>query len=440
MLENGNVITTTETKRKPRAVLNQSKKRCEWFVDARFGLFIHWGLYAIPSRGEWVRLLERYEDTDYHRYFDEFNPTAYNPREWAALAKTAGQRYVVMTAKHHDGFCLFDSKLTTFKSTCSPAKRDLIREYVDAFRAEGLKVGFYYSLIDWNHPGYPIDHMHPLQDNATAKAAPRHFDDYLTYFHGQVDELLKNYGKIDIIWFDFSYRNMSGETWKATELVNSIRRLHPDIIIDNRLTCGHEDPCHQETGFGDFTSPEQIIPAEGVTDSHGNPLVWEACITMNDHWGYMRDDRNYKSTTQIVRMLVESVSKGGNLLLNVGPDAKGKIPGASAERLEAIGKWMKDNSESIYGCGVSDFPKPDWGRYTQRGNVLYAHLFEKPVGAIPLIGLGKKVRRARLLSDGSEIDMKRPWNAGTNDDDAFVNLPGPDLPDPIDTVIKLELI
>ncbi|HEY8965928.1 MAG TPA: alpha-L-fucosidase [Candidatus Methylacidiphilales bacterium] len=445
---NGNGGTVAAPRRERRQAGNEAsapapaaapRRRTEWFTEARFGLFIHWGLYAIPSRGEWVRLLERYKDEDYRRYFDEFNPTAYDPREWARLAKAAGQKYVVMTAKHHDGFCLFDSKLTSFKSTLCPARRDLIREYVDAFRAEGLKIGFYYSLIDWDHPGYPVDHMHPRQDDPAAKAETRDFEAYLDYFHGQVRELLTNYGKIDIIWFDFSYGTMSGETWRATKLIESIRRLHPDILVDNRLTCGHEDPGRQETGFGDFTSPEQIVPAQGVVDAKGRPMTWEACITMNETWGYKRDDRNYKSPAQLVRMLVECVSKGGNLLLNIGPDAKGRIPEPSVERLEAVGKWMRDNGASIHGCGRASLPKPDWGCYTQRGNTLYAHIFEKPVCAIPLIGLGGRVKRARLLADGSEVDMKRPWNAGPNERDAFINFPGTALPDAIDTVVEIEL-
>lgn len=177
-----------------------------------------------------------------------------------------------------------------------------------------------------------------------------------------------------------------------------------------------------------------------MTDANGNPLTWEACITLNDHWGYMRDDRNCKSPTQVISMLVECVSKGGNLLLNLGPDATGRMPRAYVDCMTQVGQWMEKNSASIHGCGSSKFPKPDWGRYTQKGNRLYAHVFEKPVNAIALLGLGGKVRRARMLADGSEIDMTRPWNVGKNHDDAFLNLPGAQLPDPLDTVIELELI
>jgi len=414
--------------------------RCAWFSEARFGLFIHWGLYAIPSRGEWIRSIEKYSDEDYHRFFEEFDPKFYHPREWARAAKAAGLRYVVMTAKHHDGFCLFESKLTSFKASRTHAGRDLIREYVDAFRAEGLKIGFYYSLIDWDHPGYPVDRLHPLRENEGARKEKRDFNSYLDYFHGQVRELLTNYGKIDIMWFDFSYDTMSGETWRATELVESIRRLHPDILIDNRLSCGHEDAHFQDIGFGDFTSPEQIIPPQGIVSRDGKPRVWEACITLNDHWGYVRDDHNYKSPTQAIRMLIECVAKGGNLLLNIGPDARGRIPAPSLERLADIGGWLALNGDGIYGCGLAEFPKPDWGYYTQKGNRLFAHVFEKPVGAIALLGLGGRVRKARLLADGSEVDMQRPWNAGKNEDDAFLNLPGSELPDPRCTVIELELL
>jgi len=412
--------------------------RTAWFVHDRFGMFIHWGIYAIPARGEWVRNKEKISNEAYQPYFEEFNPIRYDPRRWAALARRAGQKYAVMTAKHHDGFCLFDSKLTDYKATNTPARRDLIREYVEAFRAEGLKVGFYYSLLDWHHPHYPVDHLHPMRENEALKAEKRDFSKYVEYLHGQVRELLTNYGRIDVMWFDFSYGEMSGEKWRATELVKMVRSLQPHIIIDNRLVAGHEDPGKSPIA-GDFASPEQIIPAEGVTDSSGRPCLWEACITINDNWGYARDDRNFKSPAQLVRMLVECVSKGGNLLLNVGPTALGEIQPEFVERLEAVGRWMDANSESIYGCTSAGLPKPEWGRYTRKGKTLYAHIMEKPVGPIALLGLGGKIKKARMLYDGSEVSISRPWNVGENTKDCFMNLPHTTLPDPIDTVVALEL-
>ena len=410
----------------------------KWWEDARFGMFIHWGLYAIPARGEWVRNVERYEDAPYRAYADEFNPVRYDPREWAALAKRAGMKYAVMTAKHHDGFCLFDSKLTDFKATNTPARRDLVREYVEAFRAEGLRVGFYYSLLDWNHPGYPVDHLHPRRDDAEAKATPRDFSAYVEYLHGQVRELLTNYGTIDILWFDFSYGEMRDEKWGATQLIKMIRSLQPGIVLDNRLAY-REGSLKAAMAYGDFHTPEQAIPPAPVVDEDGKPVPWESCMTLNDHWGYARDDHNEKSPAQVVRALVECVSKNGNLLMNVGPTAKGEIPPASVERLETVGRWMRANGESVYGSGASEIAKPDWGRLTRRGSTLYVHLFERPAGLILLNGLAGKARRARLLADGSEVSIERRWPAPEDSKDLQLSLPGSKLPDELDTVIAVEL-
>jgi len=420
--------------------MTTANERMEWFIKARFGLFVHWGIYAIPARGEWVRSHEKLSIEDYQPFFEEFNPVNYNPKEWAALAKKAGMKYTVITAKHHDGFCLFDSKLTDYKATNTLAGRDLIKEYVDAFRNEGLKVGFYYSLIDWHHPDYPAygDNFHPMRDNEAWKDKKHDFPRYLQYMHGQVRELLTNYGKIDIMWFDFSYGNMSGETWKATELVKMVRSLQPHIIIDDRLG-GHIRSINKEVYAGDFASPEQIIPPEGVVDEAGNPIPWEACITMNNHWGYAATDKDFKSPKQLIRALVECVSKGGNLLLNVGPNAKGEFPEESVEILTEIGKWMSKNGESIYGCGNAGLPKPEWGRYTRKGNKLYAHIFERGIGPIAVQGIKGKIKRARLLADGSEVDIQKPWNAVHYGDAIFINFKSSRLPDEIDTVVELEL-
>ncbi|MDQ0343176.1 alpha-L-fucosidase [Lederbergia wuyishanensis] len=418
-------------------------ERTKWFLDDRFGMFIHWGLYAIPARGEWVRSREKMSVEDYEEFFEEFNPTNYNPKEWARAAKAAGQKYAVLTTKHHDGFCLFDSKLTDYKATNTPAKRDLIKEYVEAFREEGLKVGFYYSIIDWYHEHYPAfgDRNHPMRDNEDFKDKNIDFDQYLEYMHGQVRELLTNYGKIDIMWFDFSYDDMTGEKWRATELINMIREIQPDIIIDNRLG-GNIKSSNPEIYAGDFYSPEQIVPPGGIVDENGEQIPWEACITLNDNWGYHSKDKNYKSPKQVIRTLVECVSKNGNLLLNVGPDAKGLIPDESIEILEVVGKWMRRNGESIYGCTASSLPKPEWGRYTQNGNKLYAHVYDRGIGPIYFAGLKGKIKKARLLADGSELHVQTPWMAEQYSDiesGAFINLAGAQLPDEMDTVIELEL-
>jgi len=420
-------------------------QRTKPFLKDRFGMFIHWGLYAIPARGEWVRSFEHISNEDYQQYFDEFNPVHYDPKAWAKLARQAGMKYAVMTTKHHDGFCLFDSQYTNYTAMNTPAGRDLVREYVDAFRAEGIKVGFYYSLIDWHHPDYPAygDRIHPMRDNEAYKNRMENFDNYLAYMHNQVRELCENYGKIDIMWFDYSYDDMTGEKWEATKLIEMIRTLQPGIIIDNRLGASGDGGVGLEAEppiyAGDFYSPEQIIPTEGVVDELDRPVPWEACMTLNDHWGYVALDKNYKTAQNVVHMLIECVSKGGNLLLNVGPTAKGEIPHESVAVLEKVGHWMHDNSASIYGCGKADFPKPEWGRYTQRGNILYAHIFERGVAAFRFDNLQGKVKKARLLRDGSELVLFEPWYSKYQQG-AFVQLGTAELPDPMGTVVELELL
>lgn len=426
-------------------------ERTKWFREARFGMFIHWGLYAIPARGEWVMSMERMSVEDYQKYFKEFNPENYNPGEWAKLARSAGMKYAVMTAKHHDGFCLFDTKLTDYKATNTPAGRDIIREYVEAFRDEGLKVGLYYSLIDWHHEDYPAygDRQHPMRDNPDYKGKKHNFNRYLDYMHGQVKELCTNYGKIDIMWFDFSYHHMKGEAWRATELVNMVRELQPHILINNRLG-GNMHFSVPEDCAGDFANPEQMIPGDCIRNENGDPLPWEANITLNDSWGYCSRDKHYKTPEFVIRTLVNCVSKGGNLLVNVGPNALGEIPEESVKILQEVGKWMKRNGKSIYNCGQAQFCKPEWGYFTQRGNLLYAHIFDKVVGHIRLKGLKDKIVKARLVSDGSEVIITGFWNAEAggetfdNPDDIYINFGYPvqltyDLPDSIDTVVELEL-
>lgn len=423
-------------------------KRVEWYKDARFGMFIHWGLYSIPARGEWVRSFEKLSIEDYQPYFDEFNPTAYDPREWAKAAKKAGMKYAVLTAKHHDGFCLFDSKLTEYKSTNTKSKRDLVREYLEAFRAEGIKVGLYYSLLDWYHPDYPHygDKQHPMRENEEYKGKKHNFDNYLTYMHGQIKELCTEYGKLDLMWFDFSYDDLRGEAWKATELVKMIRTYQPDVIMDNRLEVSGEGfgslaTANPSDFCGDFVSPEMIIPPYGLKDELGNDLTWEACFTMNNHWGYCSLDKSFKTPETLIKMLVECVSKNGNMLLNVGPDATGRIPSESLDIMAKIGEWMDKNSDSIYGCGGSELSKPENGRITQKGKKRYYHIMENSVGDIPLYGTRPdEVKKIRLLCDGSELQVISSWIVNNYPDIAFISLGWtPALPDTIDTVIEVEL-
>ena len=424
------------------------EKKINWFTQARFGMFIHWGLYAIPSRGEWVRSIERMPEEDYMPFFREFNPVDYDPKAWARAAKNAGMKYAVLTAKHHDGFCLFDSAYTDFKSTNTPCGRDLVREYLDAFRAEGLKVGLYYSLIDWHHPDFPHygDRQHPMRNCEAEKDVPRNFDNYLKYMHAQVEELCTKYGKIDIFWFDFSYDELRCEAWKATELVRMIRSHLPDVIMDNRLEVSGEGfgslaTEHPTEYSGDFVSPEQIIPAEGIRDTLGRPVVWEACVTMNNHWGHCEEDKFFKSGDMLIKKLVECVSKGGNLLVNVGPDARGNIPRESLKILSEVGEWMHLNSASVYGCGASGLPKPDSGRVTRKGNTLYFHIMEPQITYIALPGVPRdQIESVRLLRSGAQLRVVSDWITNNYPDISFVSLgPDPRLPDPVDTVIKVQL-
>lgn len=432
-------------------VVEARTERTKWYCDARFGMFIHWGLYSIPARGEWVRSTERMPKEEYDQFFDEFTTENYDPKEWARLAKKAGMKYAVLTAKHHDGFCLYDTALTDFKSTNAPCKRDLVREFLDAFRAEGIRVGLYFSIIDWRHPDFPHygDKFHPMRDNEEFKGKEHDFDRYLTYMHGQVKELLTNYGHLDLMWFDFSYGPMNCEKWKASELIEMVRSIQPHIVIDNRLEGSAENAGSIRTlnptaYSGDFASPEQMVPPEGIRDEGGNPIPWEACITLNNNWGYAAHDYHYKSAKMVIHMLVECVSKNGNLILNVGPNAKGEIPKESVEILEEVGAWMHQNGRSIYGCGLSEFPKPEWGRFTQNGKKLYAHVMEEQAGAICLEKMAGMVDHMRLLKDGSEVKETFFWNLKEYSENAFFffDMHSSDcypLPDEHDTVVEITL-
>ena len=357
--------------------------------------------------------------------------------------------HVVLTAKHHDGFCLFDSKYTDYKVTNTPAGRDLIKEYVEALREEGLKVGIYFTLLDWHHPDYPHygDRIHPMRNHKECGNENRDFSRYTEYLYNQVEEICTNYGQIDIIWFDFSYDDMRGEKWGATKLINMVRSLQPQVIIDNRLEASGEGrgslyECDPTPYHGDFVSPEQIIPPEGICDKEGNPMVWEACFTMNNNWGYCANDHYYKPASMLIKKLVECVSKGGNMILNVGPDAKGKFPKESSAILAEIGRWMDKNHDSIYGCvPAENIPKPDYGRITRNGNKYYVHIYENTLGPLPLLGFDKdKIVKVRALDDGHEVPISNAWMHSDYPDIAFVDLgPDPVLPDPVDYVLEVEM-
>ena len=424
------------------------EKRVDWFRKARFGMFIHWGLYSIPGRGEWVRSDEQMPEAAYLPFFETFAAKDFDPKAWAKTAKQAGMGYVVMTAKHHDGFCLFDSALTDFKSTNTPFGRDAVAEFVEAVRAEGLKVGLYFSLIDWHHPDYPHygDKFHPLRNDPTQENSGRDFDRYLDYMHGQIREICTNYGKLDLLWFDFAYGDLRGEAWRGTELANMVRSLQPDVLIDNRIEVSGEGfgslyQCDPKPYHGDFVTPEKFIPPQGIRDVNGDPMVWEACITMNNNWGYCPTDHNYKPASLLIKKLVECVSKGGNMILNVGPDGDGNIPPESVEILAQIGDWMAKNGESIRGCGPSSLEKPEFGRITRSADHLYFHIFENTLGALPLMGLKKEqVESLRLLASGKPIPVSTSWVHSDYPEILFADLGAdPVLPDPVDTVLEVRL-
>ena len=381
-----------------------------WFTRDRFGMFIHWGLYAMPARHEWVKTRERISEEKYDKYFEHFDPDLFDAREWARQAKAAGMKYAVLTTKHHEGFCMWDTQYTDYKCTNTPAGRDLVREYVDAFRAEGLRIGFYYSLIDWHHPEFPIDHLHPRRDDENAEALnkTRDMHKYAEYMRNQVTELLTNYGKIDILWFDFSYSEVPADAkpwmkgkgkndWEAEKLIALARRLQPGIIIDNRTEIEQ-----------DVWTPEQFQPTEWVKHPEtGELVVWEACQTFSGSWGYYRDEQTWKNPEMLLRMLVNTVSLGGNLLMNVGPTSRGYFDARAQAALKVYADWMKFNSRSIYGCTMAEpeFVAPADCRYTQSadGSRLYLHLFAYPFAHLQLKGLAGKVEYAQFLHDGSEI-------------------------------------
>lgn len=384
-----------------------SQQSLERFRDWRFGMFIHWGLYSLPARHEWVKQRERLTDADYQPYFEHFDPDLFDPTAWARTAKSAGMRYGVLTTKHHEGFCLWDTDETDYKITNTPWGKhntgDLVGTWVDAFRGEGLGVGFYHSLLDWHHPQFPIDAIHPQRDDEDFRAANAGRDGsaYADYLHAQTRELLTRYGDIDLMWFDFSYPGSTRpdgtpdgkgrEDWRSAELVSMVRELQPGILVNDRLDVP-----------GDFLTPEQYQPARPM-QRDGQPVAWEACQTLNGSWGYDRDNLDWKPVDLLVRMLVDSVSKDGNLLLNVGPTGRGEFDPRALATMGGIGRWMRQHSRSIYAAGPSPYTPPADCRYTQRGDRLYLHVFAWPLQHLHLPGLGGRVAYAQLLHDASEV-------------------------------------
>ncbi len=388
-----------------------------WFVHDRFGLFIHWGTYALAARHEWVQNNESMPTEVYEKYFKHFDPDLYDPQLWAKAASGAGMKYFVITTKHHEGFALWDSKHSDFKATNTPAKRDLLRPMIEAFRAQNMKVGLYHSLIDWHHPHYVIDdRIGPYRAHADREKMNLNRDQnkYADFLHAQTRELLTQFGKIDILWFDFSYPPLAGaartdftkgkgrEAWRSEELYKMIRELQPHVILDDRLDLPE--------GW-DIKTPEQF-QVRGWVMHEGRPVVWEACQTFSGSWGYHRDEESWKSLEQLIQMLIDTVSKGGNLLLNVGPTGRGEFDERALNRLTGMGEWMRRHSRSIYGCtqAPAEFRAPQDCRLTYNPDTkrMYVHVFAWPFVEIHLDGFKGKIEYAQLLNDASEVQVHNP--------------------------------
>ena len=397
--------------------------RMAWWQDGRFGMFIHFGLYSALGRHEWVQSREAIDPEAYEsRYMPRFNPDLFDAKEWVATARKAGMKYMVLTTKHHEGFCLWDTKTTDYKITKTEFGRDLVREYVDACHAAGMRVGFYFSLKDWNSRDFTIDETHPIMSRlrkqglggAALRAevdkinTTRNMDKFRTFMFAQVRELLTDYGKVDIIWYDYTLKNCeyprSYKDWDAVNLVKLTRELQPGILIDSRL-----DLMDTDDGW-DFVTPEQFKVQSWPT-VRGKRVPWETCQTFSGSWGYYRDEETWKSVPQLIELLVHSVSMGGNLILNVGPTARGEFDGRAQDRLRGIADWMHFNSRAIYGCGPAPegFVAPSGTAltYNARTNRLYLHLYDYPMGFLPIAFLDE-IDYAQFLYDGSEIKLQPP--------------------------------
>jgi len=400
-------------------------ERTRWFRDAKFGMFIHWGVYAVIGRHEWARHRFQIPQAEYDTYARRFNPVNFNADAWTDLAKSAGVRYLVITSKHHDGFSIYRSKVSDYDMEITPYKGDPLKMLAEAAQRKGLRLGFYHSIMDWHHPDY-------VPKRAWEVANPNeggNLDRYIEFMKAQLRELLTGYGEVAVIWFDGEWEHSTQEM-HSDEVYDFIRQLQPNTLINDRLYK------RQPGSRADFGTPEQFVPATGMKDPSGKPILWESCVTINnDSWGYNKYETEFKTERDLVRMLIEVVSKGGNLLLNVGPRPDGRIQSEFVTRLEAMGRWLKVNGAAIYGTTASPFARlPFFGRATAKGNTVYLHVFQWPGdGLLRVPGLANKVISARLLArPAAKLTLRREGA------EVLVSLPR-QAPDEIASVVELTL-
>ena len=433
----------------------QRDARMAWWREARFGMFVHWGLYSgmagtwdgkpVGTSGgmEWIQQHVK-ADTDTYAAaaLPLFKPKPEFAKEWARLAKEAGCRYIVFTTKHHEGFALHDSAVSQYDAG-SMLQRDLVKEIVEATRAEGLRVGFYHSVIDWHHDQYEYARSKQLPHPLHGKPYPNGTRDhakYVDYLHAEVNELVSNYGPVDVLWWDYSSQDFQGdEAWRSSDLMRLVRSKQPAIIMNNRLFRSEEAgwksmgtdgfAASLDPAYGDFITPEQHIPATGMPG-----VDWETCMTLNTTWGYSAHDQAWKTDEVLIRNLVDIASKGGNYLLNIGPQGDGSLTPETVKAFQAVGRWMRVNSEAIYGTSASPFADLAWGRCTQKPGTLYLHVFEWPKdGVLRVPGLKSRVRNAQLLAGGESLRVEGA------DKETLIHLPAA-APDPVVTVIRIELV
>jgi alpha-L-fucosidase len=400
-------------------------ERTRWFQDAKFGMFIHWGVYSVIGRHEWARHMLEIPQAEYDRYARSFNPVNFNADTWAGIAKNAGARYIVITSKHHDGFSMYRSKVSDYDMKITAYPGDPLKMLAAATKKQGVRLGFYHSIMDWHNADYI-----PKRDwEVPGQKQGGNIDRYIEFMKAQLRELLTGYGDIASIWFDGEWEHSTKEM-HSDEVFDMIRSLQPNTLINDRLY--KREPGNR----ADYGTPEQFVPATGMRDPSGKPILWESCVTINtDSWGYNKYETQYKTSRDLIRMLIEVVSKGGNLLLNVGPTPDGRIQDEFVTRLNAMGRWMRINSEAIYETTASPFSRlPFFGRATVKGNTLYLHVFQWPAsGKLRVPGLKNVVQSARLVGDpAARLATQR------DGEDVIVSLPA-SAPDEVASVVALKL-